>query len=181
LGDRAPAHPAANGQADMKLSLAERKVLTVLAQYPQGRTKTQVALLTGYSVKGGGFGNALSALRSKGYMIGSKDLQITDAGLAALGTWEPLPTGPALVDYWLAQLSKAERAILQVLVAAGGRVMTKQQVADATGYEASGGGFGNALSRLRTLELIEGRNEVRANDTLLGDSIDQHHGDIDYG
>ncbi len=54
--------------ADARLSLAERKVLTVLAQYPQGRTKTQVALLTGYSVQGGGFGNALSALRSKGVL-----------------------------------------------------------------------------------------------------------------
>ena len=45
--------------------------------------------------------------------------------------------------------------------------MTKQQVADAAGYEMSGGGFQNVLSRLRTLELIEGRSEMRASATLV--------------
>ena len=139
----------------------------MLAQYPQGRTKVQVALLAGYSVKGGGFGNALGSLRSRGYMTGSDVLQATDAGLTALGTWEPLPTGAALAAYWYGQLGLAERKILRVLVDAHGQSMTKQQVADAAGYEATGGGFQNALSRLRTLELIEGRSELRASATLL--------------
>ncbi len=31
--------------ADTKLGLAERKIVTVLAQYPHGRTKVQVALV----------------------------------------------------------------------------------------------------------------------------------------
>ncbi len=78
-----------------------------------------------------------------------------------------LPTGPALVEYWYGQLGLAERKILRVLVAAGGKAMTKQQVADAAGYEVSGGGFQNALSRLRTLALIEGKTELRASGTLL--------------
>jgi hypothetical protein len=81
--------------------------------------------------------------------------------------WESLPTGPALAEYWYGQLGLAERKIVRMLVEANGQVMTKQQVADAAGYEASGGGFGNALSRLRTLELIEGKTELRANGTLL--------------
>jgi hypothetical protein len=42
----------------------------------------------------------------------------------------------------------------------------KQQVADAAGYKASGGGFQHALSRRRTLELIEGKTEVRVSATL---------------
>jgi uncharacterized protein len=37
-----------------------------------------------------------------------------------------------------------------------------------TGYEANGGGFNNALGRLRTLELIEGRGELRVNQNLIG-------------
>jgi hypothetical protein len=77
-----------------------------------------------------------------------------------------LPTGPALVEYWYGQLGLAERKILRVLVAAGGQAMTKQQVADAAWYEMSGGGFQNALSRLRTLEVIEGRSELRTSATL---------------
>ena len=40
--------------------------------------------------------------------------------------------------------------------------LTKEQVGTATGYASTGGGFNNALSRLRTLELIEGRAELHA-------------------
>ncbi len=79
-----------------------------------------------------------------------------------------LPTGPALVEYWYGQLGLAERKILRVLVAAGGQAMTKQQVADAARYEATGGGFQHAWSGLRTLALITGRKELRARATLLG-------------
>ncbi len=57
--------------------------------------------------------------------------------------------------------------LLRNRVAARGQAMTKQQVADAAWYEMSGGGFQNALSRLRTLELIEGRSEMRASATLV--------------
>lgn len=155
--------PAATLPAmDVKLSLAERKVLSVLAQYPEGRTKTQVAILTGYASGGGGFNNALSALRTKGFLSGSKErLVITDAGQAALGPVEPLPTGQALVEHWLRQLPKAERAILEYLVNGYPKAMSKEDLAEETGYKASGGGFNNALSRLRTLELIE-RGEPRA-------------------
>lgn len=44
--------------------------------------------------------------------------------------------------------------------------MGKEELADAAGYEASGGGFNNALGRLRTLELVEGRGEVKLADEL---------------
>ncbi len=37
-----------------------------------------------------------------------------------------------------------------------------------TGYEPNGGGFNNALSKLRTLELISGRGELRASEDLFG-------------
>ena len=54
-------------------------------------------------------------------MTGSDHLQATNAGLAALEPWEPLPTGATLVDYWLWQLGVAERTILQVLLRRTGR------------------------------------------------------------
>ncbi len=168
-GDRA-------ASTDERLPMGQRKILSVLSQYPSGRRKNQVALLAGYAVRvcesiplpgtarpevgngpmigplrghfdqfnpgrghqwgarrpsvrpqevdsqtlsGGGFNNALSALRSRGRIAGTKEsLHITDDGLAVLGTWAPLPTGHALVEHWLGTLAKAERAILQTLVAA---------------------------------------------------------------
>ncbi len=93
------------------------------------------------------------------------------AGLeaAALGSFEPLPTGRELLDYWLRQLPKAERAILKLLADNWPDGLSKDAVAALTGYEVSGGGFNNALGKLRTLELITGSKELRASDELFGE------------
>lgn len=149
--------------ADSKLSGGERKILTALAQYPDGLTKRRLALLAGYTIGGGGFNNYLSSLRSRGFMDGRGDsLRITDGGRVALGKFEPLPTGGELRSYWLHQVGKAERAALQVLIDAYPHSLDKTTIAERAGYEAGGGGFNNALSRLRTLELIDGRGELTA-------------------
>ncbi len=165
----APRRETSNRSGQAALSKAERKILTVLAQYPGGRAKNQVAVLTGYAVGGGGFNNAISACRSRGYLTGSSvgGMVITESGLEALGDFEPLPTGRALLDYWCLQLKKAERSILEVLVAIYPMAATKAEVAERAGYEAAGGGFNNALSRLRTLELITRGTEMRASADLF--------------
>lgn len=158
-----PAPSSENG----RLGKAERSVLSALAQYPTGRTKRQVAILTGYAVSGGGFGNALSRLRSLGYVEGSDPLRITETGLSSGVEWEALPTGDALLEHWKRQLPKAERAVLDVLAGAYPRAVAKEDLAESAGYAADGGGFGNALSRLRTLELISGRGELRASEEFF--------------
>jgi hypothetical protein len=152
----------------VKLSSGERRILAALAQYPQGRTQVQVAVLTGYAATGGGFNNYLGTLRSRGLIEGSGDrLTITEAGIQALGSWEPLPTGSALIDYWRGRLGKAERSILEALAEVYPAALTKEEVAAKAGYEPNGGGFNNALGRLRTLELVHGRGEIRASENLF--------------
>lgn len=160
----------ANGHAsDVTLGKAERLILTALAQYPNGRTKNQVAILTGYAVNGGGFNNAISAARTAGRLEGSGDrLVITDQGFNDLGHYDPLPHGDALLQHWRGQLGKAERASLDALAEVFPAALAKDEVAARAGYEPSGGGFNNALSRLRSLELIEGRGELRASEALFG-------------
>lgn len=151
-----------------KLPKAERSILAVLAQYPQGRTKTQVAILAGYAVKGGGFQNAVGALKLAGYVSGDREsLKITETGLTALGEWTPLPSGQDLLMYWLRELPKAEHSILSVLAEHYPSTVSKEDIAVATGYEAKGGGFQNAIGKLRTLELIHGRNELKASDVFF--------------
>ena len=159
--------PAPAPEGDAVLSKSQRAILSVLAQFPDGRTKRQVGMLTGYSAKGGGFNNALSALRTAGLIERGDPIMPTAAGIEAIGDdWEPLPEGPALAEYWIAQLSKAEGLILRALLDAWPAALTKAEVADQAGYAADGGGFNNALSRLRTLQLIDGRGELRADETL---------------
>lgn len=163
------AAPRAAQGPGVALARAERRVLTALAQYPQGRSKSQVAILTGYAVNGGGFNNAIGAARSAGRVSGTGDqLRITEQGLADLGIYDPLPHGDALLQHWLGQLGKAERATLDALAQAYPGALSKEELAARAGYEASGGGFNNALGRLRSLELITGRGELTASEDLFG-------------
>ena len=124
--------------------------------------------MTGYAATGGGFNNYLGALRSRGLIEGDGDnLTISESGIRALGSWEPLPAGAALIDYWRSRLGKAERLILEALTQVYPDALTKEELAVNAGYEPSGGGFNNALSRLRTLELVQGRGELRASDNFF--------------
>lgn len=163
-----PAPPEEQTDAQVKLKLAEREILTVLAQHGQ-QTTSQIALLTGRSHKGGGFRNALSSLRTAGLIQGRGDIAITAAGRAALGSWEHLPPpGPDLIDWWAQHLDKAPRMILEHLAGHPHQDVPIAEIAGATGYSADGGGFRNALSRLRSLNLASGRGELRINPDLLG-------------
>jgi len=151
-----------------KIPSGERKILTALAQYPDGRNKVQVALLTGYACRGGSFNNYLGALRSKGWVENHGDsLRITVDGSESLGQYVPLPCGRELLEHWLGQLGRAEREALRVLAEAYPGVLSKEEVANRAGYEARGGSFNNALGKLRTLELIRGRGELMAAEELF--------------
>jgi hypothetical protein len=69
--------------------------------------------------------------------------------------------------YWRGRSEKAERLILEALTQAFPDPLSKEEVAAKTVYEANGGGFNNALGRLRTLELVKGRGEIKASDNLF--------------
>jgi uncharacterized protein len=155
------------GSSGETLSKAERAILTALVQCGGHAAKSRIAVITGYASTGGGFNNALSALRSKGYIGPGEPIKTTDDGIRAIGTVPPLPRGDELLDHWLRQLGKAEGAALKVIHGAFPNYISKEVVADSAGYEPSGGGFNNALSRLRTLELIEGRGELRASEAFF--------------
>lgn len=150
--------PRGPGKTKTPLSTGARKILNVLAQYPSGRSKVQLALLTGYSSRGGGFNNLLGGLRTIGFISGTEDLYITAEGRAEAGEVVPIPVGQALFEYWQTHplLGKAEREILRALWQAQehGFGLRKEAIAAHAGYAANGGGFGNALGRLNTLELI---------------------------
>jgi uncharacterized protein len=168
-----PSLPADPDGAPGSLTKAERAILTVLVQFPDGRTKNQIAILSGYSVKSSTFANAMSALRVAGLITRGMPARATQEGVTALGAaWEPLPSGSALISYWMARLARSERLILQSLLDAWPGTLDKAAIAGATGYSAASSTFANALSRLRTLELISGYGEMRADETLAGHASD---------
>jgi hypothetical protein len=149
------------------LSKAERTILAVLATHGTLRAQ-QVSLLSGYSVKSSSFANALGKLRSNQYAVGGKEaISITELGHTALGDYEPLPTGRALIDHWMGNLARAERTILEALITAWPGPLTNEEIADTTGYSTTSSSFANALGRLRSLELARGGRDANfAADTL---------------
>jgi len=146
-----------------------RRILIALAQYPQGRSARQVGILAGLSSKSGSFNTYLSKGRSSGWIEGERGmLRITDGGLEALGNFDPLPQGPELLNYWLSELGDGGAArILRVLAQAYPKSMSKEELGTAAELSHTSGSFNTYLSRLRTLELAEGRGELRASETLF--------------
>lgn len=135
------------------LGRCERAILTALAQHPAGRSRPQLAVLTGYSLRSSGFSNALSNLRTEEYITRDMEPRITESGRITLGPFEPLPKGEALRNYWLSKLGKCERGILGALMEHR-RGLDATELSEATGYSTLSSGFNNSLSKLRTLELI---------------------------
>lgn len=158
--------PASQGTGAGAPSLGKgmpRDILRVLAQFQEGRTRTQVALFIGRKASGGGFQNAVRDLRKSGWLDpGPGDpLRITTEGLLALGEYTTLPTGEALLDFWLAKVGKPgsmPHDILAALVVGTRRgvVYTPAQVAEIIGRTATGGGYQNAYRTLRGHGLLNG-------------------------
>jgi len=157
---------------DGDLGKAELAFLAVLAQFPAGRTRTQLAMQAGYK-KNSTLRNALSKLRSKDYIedLPGDAVRITDAGADAVGGVGEALTGPALIDHWMAELGKAEQEFFSVLVEAYPDVLSREEAASRTEsqYDPTLSTMRNALSKLRGLNLIEdmGRGTLRAKPELF--------------
>jgi uncharacterized protein len=148
------------------LGKGERRVLTAAAQHPEGVTREQLTVLTGY--KRSSRDTYLQRLRAFGFVQDGDRIVATDAGVAALGDgFEPLPTGPELLEHWRRTLGPGELACLEVAVKAYPEPVDRDAISEATGYQRSS--RDTYLQRLRSRQLIAepGRGMVRASDTLF--------------
>jgi uncharacterized protein len=146
-----------------------RRILVALAQRPQGMSTRQIGVRAGLSSKSGSFNTYMSRARSNGWVVGDRGhVQITEEGLTLLGDYDPLPTGDALLQHWLSDLgdSGASR-ILSALAEAFPDSLSKSEVAERAALSGTSGSFNTYLSRLRSLELIEGKGELRASEELF--------------
>jgi len=167
--------PATPG--DKVITEAHRKILIALAQNCVGLTKgvnrKRLALLTGYAPTGGGYGGPLKDLKGWGFIVtdGSGEYNILRAGRDAIGnSWEPLPKGKALGEYWLNHLDAPEAKILKTLMRHHPNPIGRDKVASESGYtNANGGGFNKPFKKVRGLGLIEGKKLFRVNGELMGE------------
>lgn len=158
---------ASNGSSG--LPKAERAFLTVLAQRRGKRTsRNQLAVTAGYSAKSRHVDNVLGSLRSRSFVEGGpQDLAVTEDGVAALGFYDPLPTGRALGEFWLQKLEKAPRDFLAELLRVYPDTLARDEIAERSGYSVRSRHVDNVIGKLRSLGLIDGsRSAYRANEEL---------------
>jgi hypothetical protein len=163
----APARPPAGDGGDVSVGNSGlRRMLIALAQRPQGLTNAQLGVRAGVSSRSGTFSTYLGRARSQGWVDGRGIVKITEAGLAALGSYDPLPEGRALADYWIRELGGGAARMLQALVDVYPGTLTNEQLGERAQISHVSGTFSTYLGRLRALELVEGRGELRASEEL---------------
>jgi hypothetical protein len=165
--------PTAHGDASVGNS-GLRRMLIALAQRPQGLSQKQLGVRAGVSSRSGTFSTYLGKARSNGWAEGREILKITEAGLTALGSYDPLPEGRALADYWVGELGGSGAArMLRALLDAYPAGLTQEALGEAAGKYGDpishrSGTFSTYIGKLRSLELITGRGELRAAEELIG-------------
>lgn len=151
----------------MSLPKGERAVLTACAQHADtGCTREQLTVLTGY--KRSSRDAYLQRLRERGLIeTDSERITATAAGIAALGTdFEPLPTGDALCQHWLARLPEGERNVLSLLVGEYPNAVPRDQISSSTQYKRSSRDA--YVQRLSARQLVTtGSDGVRASPILF--------------
>ena len=144
-----------------------RRILIALAQRP-GLTNRQIGLRAGLSSQSGTFSTYLGRARSAGWVCDEGERRfVTDDGLVALGEYDPLPEGEALLAHWLNELGGGASRMLRAYADAYPDGLTNEQCGERAGISAASGTFSTYLGRLRGLELVEGRGVVRASSELF--------------
>lgn len=127
----------------------------------------QVGFMAGYSHKSGTWATYLSRLRSLGLIEGRGDLALTETGEASANLPDSPPTGEALRGAVMNKIDGPLRRILEPIIDAYPSGLDHSSAGEMAGYSHSSGTWATYLSRLRTLDLIDGRGELRAQDWLF--------------
>lgn len=144
----------------------ELRILVAVTRHQESVTREQLIVLTGY--KRSSRDPYLQRLRSRELVLDGERITLTDAGVAALGPdFEPLPTGPELLEDWRQKLPQGERTVLEVVVAAWPGSTDREAISEGTGY--LGSRRDTYLQRLRSRQLVAeaGRGQVGASETLF--------------
>lgn len=147
--------PAAPSPKIEGLGKGEWKVLHVLAEYPEGRTVSQVAFLAGYSARASTIGNIIAALRREGLVERDQPIRLTAAGRDLAPVVEQ-PTGAELLAKWYAhpRMGEGERKVLEALIEAWPHALGLDELCDRTGYSPTASTIGNIVARLRKLGIV---------------------------
>ena len=129
-----PTKPRVAAPGNGSLPDGEGKILRAVLQF-ENPTKDELTTLTGY--KRSTRDAYIQRLRNRDFVVeqGGR-VMATDAGREAIGDFEPLPTGTALQEYWLARLPEGEAKVLRFLLDHPDGI-DGDSITDATDYKRS--------------------------------------------
>lgn len=153
-------------------SSAPERMLAALVQHGGELHDSRLAALAGIPVRKSTYRNALTSLRTSGYIESNGKIRIlTPKGRMAIGLDPPkLPApGAALIQYWRSKLGNgAPLKIFNALIGFYPAATSLQMVAVSCDLNAKTSTVRNAMTVLRNFSLIEGRGDgLRANPNLF--------------
>lgn len=168
----APRHPApASTNGSGALPGPEQRIVDAIRWWNvlgiRTPSQVQVGFLAGYSHKSGTWATYLSKLRSAGMIEGRGDLVLTEEGFAISRPPGIPPDGENLRAVVMEKIDGPLRRILTPIIEAYPNAMSQTAAGEAAGYSSSSGTWATYLSKLRSLELIEGRGELKAQTWLF--------------
>lgn len=142
------------------LSGPEQRILDAIAQMESigiaEPEQAAVAFLAGYTYGGGGFNNPRGSLRTKGMVdYRGNRIALTDSGRAVANMPDGNLSREELQTKVLGILPGPEQKLLKVLLEIYPTDISKDELAERSGYAPGSGGFNNPCGRLRTLSLVE--------------------------
>jgi hypothetical protein len=163
---------------DVVLSGTQQRMLDALAQYHQlgveWASRAQVAGFLAVSHTTGTFKNNLSILRTAGLIQDARngDVRLTPAGHKVARLSDP-PSLAELHQMWYQKLGGTQAKMLEQIVTAHPRSITRDDIATALGVQSDTGTFKNNLSKLRTLGLITdvSKTEVQASAVVYPEGL----------
>jgi hypothetical protein len=148
---------------------AQRRMMIALAQNPGGLSGRKLSILADVKRGGSTWRGALAAMRKDGLVSDDGEtFELTPAGKKALGKYEPLPTGDALRDHWRAKMGNgSRRSVFEEILSAYPKEISQAEIARRAGVELGGSTWRGHLAFMRGLELVTGRDKLRASDDLF--------------
>jgi uncharacterized protein len=158
--------------SEVKLGRGPRDMLKALAsRYPDPLTTSQAATLARVKLRKSTFRNAMSSLRTAGFIREEGDmLYATEAGIAYLGDDVEIvaPTTEELLAMWGRRLPPKVNEALRILAEVHPNALTHEEFGERTQVDITKSTYRNLLSKLRMTSLVVTTdNDVRASDTLF--------------
>jgi DNA-binding IclR family transcriptional regulator len=133
---------------------------TLVQRHPMRMSRSQLATLSGYSVKSSTVSSSLTALRNAGAIEEGDGLIWPSAtGFERAGEVPEPPQPGELVHTWAEALSGGARAFFDELVNTHPHFITRNDLAERAGYSINSSTVSSSLTTLRRNGLLDESNE----------------------